>query len=160
MTAFARTHSSFHLQLYIFSTDCPPPKFTRLQPRNFTAVEGYNVILKYSFDGADSLSSPLRIWVLLPHSQGPVWLNEFLYPDCGCLVKHQPACSVGTNPNDFCRFELIVHTTPHVNVSGTKFCSDETFIDEETVWMCKYTYLLYNALFLICQFSYRCCTQS
>ena len=131
---------------FLFLTDCPPARFTGLQPRNFTAVEGYNTTLEYSFDGYYSLSSPLRIWVLLPHSQTPVWLDEWFYPECGCWVEHQLSCSVGTNPNDCCRFEFIVPSIPHVNESGTMFSSTKNFTDEETAWMCKC--ILSNMLFI------------
>ena len=121
----------------MFLTDCPLPKFTEVQPKSLTAVEGYNTTLKYSFDGYYSLSSSLRIWALLPHSQSPVWLDEYYYPDCGCWVEHQFACSVGTNPNDCCRFELIMHSIPHVNESGTVFSYTKDFTDDEASWMCK-----------------------
>ena len=124
--------------IFLFLTDCPFPKFTGVQPKSFTAVEGYNTILKYSFDGYYQLSSPLRIWALLPHSQTPVWLDEFYYSGCGCWVKHQLVCSVGINPNDCCRFELIVHSIPHVNESGTVFSSTNNFTDKTAAWMCKY----------------------
>ena len=131
-----------------------------MQPKNFTAVERYNTTLKYSFDGYYSLSSKLRIWVLLPHSQVPVWLDEKFYPECSCWVEHQLACSVGTNPNDCCRFELIVHSIPHVNESGTVFSSTKNFTDEETAWMCKciLSNMLFIAIYLF--FIYRCCAQA
>ena len=109
-----------------------------MYPKNFTAVEGYRTTLKYSFDGNYLPSSPPRIWALFPHSQTPVWLDEsYYYPDYGCWVEHQLACSVGTNPNDCCRFELIVFSMPHVSKSGTVFSYTKNFIDEEVAWMCK-----------------------
>ena len=120
-----------------YLTDCPAPKFTGVQPGNFTAVEGYNTTLKYSFDGYKSLTSPLRIWVLFPHSQTPESLDEWVYNEYGCWVEHQYACSVGTNNNDCCRFELIVHSIPHINESGTTFSCTKNFTDGENTWMCK-----------------------
>ena len=144
------------LRSFYFLTDCPALKFTGVQPRNFTAVEGYNTTLKYSFDGTESLGSPLRIWVLVPHSQAPAWLDEFYYPECGCWVEEQFACSVGTNPKECCRLELTVHSIPHLNESGTTFSCTKNFTNEETAWLCKYvTCIVYNA-----SISYRCCAQS
>ena len=124
--------------IFFILTECPPPKFTGVQPKNFTAVEGYNTTLKYSFIGYYSPSSPLRIWALLPHSQSPVYLDEFYYYGCGCWVEPQLACSVGTNPNDCCRFELIMHSTPYVNESSTVFSYTKNFTEGEAAWMCKY----------------------
>ena len=138
--------------LVYFLTDCPAPKFTGVQPRNFIAVEGYNTTLKYSFDGYYSLSSPLRIWVLPPHSQTPAWLDEFLYVECGCWVEHQYACSVGTNDNDCCRFELTVHSIPHVNESDTAFSSSHNFTDGENAWMCKCMTCILKCVVYIYQF--------
>ena len=138
MTVFTRKTKLWFLFIiyFLFLTDCPAPKFTGVQPRNFTAVDSYNTTLKYSFDGYKSLVSPLRIWVLLPHSQTPVWLDEFYYPECGCWVEHQYACSVGTNEYDCCRFELTVHSIPRVNESGTAFSYTKDFTDGDA-WMCK-----------------------
>ena len=124
--------------IFFIITECPLPKFTGVQPKSFTAVEGYNTTLKYSFDGYYSLSSPLRIWALFPHSQVPMFLDEFYYYGSGCWVEHQLACSVGTNPKGCCKFELIVHSIPHVNKNGTVFSSTKNFTDEEATWMCKY----------------------
>ena len=83
------------------------------------------------------MSSPLIIWALLPHSQSPVYLDKVYYPDCGCWVEYQLACSVGTNPNHCCRFELVMHSIPHVNESGTVFSYTKIFTDDEAAWMCK-----------------------
>ena len=137
---------------FLFLTDCPAPKFTGVQPRNFTAVDGYKTTLKYSFDGYYSLASRLRIWVLLPHSQTPTWLDEWVYDECGCKVEHQFACSVDTNPNDCCRFELIVHSIPHVNESGTAFSCTKNFTDGENAWMCKCMTCIIKCVVYIYQF--------
>ena len=107
--------------------------------------------MKYSFDGYYSLSSRLRIWVLPPHSQSPAWLDEFNYPECGCWVEHQYACSVGTNDNDCCRFELIVHSIPHVNESGTAFSYTKDFTDGDA-WMCKCMTCIIKCVVYIDQF--------
>ena len=124
----------------------------QVQPRNFIAVDGYNTTLKHSFDGYYSLASPLRIWVLLPHSQSPAWLDEWVYDECGCWVKQQYACSVGTHDNDCCRFELIVHSIPHVNESGTAFSCTWNFTDGENAWMCKCMTCIIKCVVYIDQF--------
>ena len=122
--------------LNFFLTDCPRLAFTEVQPQNFTAVEGYNTSLKCSFDGYYSPSSPIRMWVMLPGQQ-PMYINEEFFPDCGCWVEQKQACSVDTNPNDCCRFELITHSNPHVNETGTAFSCTNNFINNEATWMCK-----------------------
>ena len=63
-------------------------------------------------------------------------LDEQFHPDCGCWVKHQPACPFGTNPYDCCEFELITYSTPYVNRSGTTFSYTKNFT-KGTIWMCK-----------------------
>ena len=80
------------------------------------------------------------MWVLLPHNSTPIALDDQQpYPDCGCWVefKNKPACSADTNPNDCCKFEVIMHSTPHVNMSGSVFSCTKNFSNEEAVWMCK-----------------------
>ena len=120
-----------------FLTDCPLPKFTLVQPSpSFTAVEGYNATLTCSYDGYYSESSPIRVWLKLPNHT-PVWLDEIPYPDCNCSVEHRFACPVGTDPNDCCRFELLIHSTPRLDDNGTVFSCNQSFADEYTSWMGK-----------------------
>ena len=80
------------------------------------------------------------MWVLLPHNPAPIALDDQLYPDCGCQVefKNKLACSsIGTNSNDCCKFEAIIHSTPNVNMTGSAFSCTKNFNNEEAVWMCK-----------------------
>ena len=101
---------------------------TEVQPGNFTTVEGYNTTLKYFFDGYYSF---LTMWVLLPHSQTPVLLDD------QCWVKHQITCYNGTNLCDCCKFIFIIHASPHINESVTEFSYTRNFTNEGTVWMSK-----------------------
>lgn len=67
-------------------------------------------------------------------------LDDHLFPNWKSWVEHQPACSVGTNPMECCRFKVIVHFIPHVNGSGaTTFSCTRNFTDKENAWMCKCT---------------------
>ena len=119
-------------------TDCPKPKLAEVQPSNFTAVDGYNTTLKCSFNGFNSPSSTLRAWVWFPGSQSPEWFDEQPYSDSKCWVIDELACSVGTDPNNCCRFEFTLHSTPCLNDSGTVFsCSNGTFTNDNTATMCK-----------------------
>ena len=102
----------------------------------FIAVEGYNATLTCSYDGYYSTSSPIRVWLKLPNHK-PTWLNEVPYADCNCWVEHRFACPVHTDPNDCCRFELVMHSTPHLDDNGTVFSCDQSFADKYTSQMGK-----------------------
>ena len=116
---------------------CPEPKFREVYPQNFTAVDNYNATLKCSFDGRLSLESSLRMWVLFPGSQTPVYLDSIPYSDCGCWVENKLSCSNNTNPNDCCKFEFIMHSTPRLDDSGTIFSCTGNFTKKDTSWMCE-----------------------
>ena len=66
-----------------------------------------------------------------------MYIDEQFYPDCGCWAESKQACSADTNPNDCCRFELIMHSIPHVNETSTAFSCIKNFTNDETAWMCK-----------------------
>jgi len=118
--------------------DCPGPKLTEVRPSKFITVGGYNTTLKCSFDGFYSESSTLRAWVLFLSKKDPVCLKEQPYSDSKCWVKDELACSVGTDPNNCCRFEFTLHSTPRLADSGTVFsCSNGTFTNDNTATMCK-----------------------
>ena len=110
-----------------------------VQPmENFTAVEGYNATMNCSYDGLYSATSLLLVWVLFPHSQKPQYIHESPYNDCKCWAEDRPACPIGINPNsDCCGFELVIHSTPVLNDSGTVFSCTESFAEDTTAWMCK-----------------------
>ena len=131
-------HACVHVLVVIsFIIDCPEPKFMEVQPQNFTAVEGYSTSLSCSYNGYYMLSVPIQIWVLFPGSHTPVWLNDQPYSDCRCWVENKPACSVGTDPNNCCRFQLIMHSIPHLDDSGTVFSCTGNFTNKDIAWMCK-----------------------
>ena len=139
--------------------DCPEPepKLVGVQPQNLTAVDGYNATLKCSFNGRYSLSSPLRMWVLFPDSQYPVYLDSYPYPDCGCWVENKLICPINTDPNDCCKFQFIMHSTPHLDDNGTEFSCTGNFTKKDTAWMCKQHLLLMCCLHAVfCS----CCTQT
>ena len=126
-----------YLTIYV---DCSQPTFIEVQSANITAVEGYNTSLKCFFDGFYSNHlSQIQIWVLLPHVSAPIALDDQPYSGCGCWVefKNKPACSNATSPNDCCKFEAIIHSTPYVNMTGSAFSCTKNFNNEEAVWMCK-----------------------
>ena len=80
------------------------------------------------------------MWVLLPYSSTPIALDDQPHPDCGCWTEFENKrllCSVDTNSNDCCKFEVIMHSTPNVNMSGSVFSCTKNFSNEEAVWMCK-----------------------
>ena len=80
------------------------------------------------------------MWALLPHSSTPIALDDRPHPDCGCWAEFenkQLVCSFDTNPNDCCKFEVIMHSTPHINMSGSAFSCTKNFSNEEAMWMCK-----------------------
>ena len=123
--------------LNFFFIDCPLPNFRAVQPTpNFTAVEGYNATMKCSYDGYYSPASSLRVWVLFPRSQKPEYIDHTPFYDCKCRVEDRPACPIGTDPNDCCRFELIMHSTPVLKENGTVFSCTKNF-SKDTAWMCK-----------------------
>ena len=124
--------------------DCTSIKLIEVQPRNVTAVEGYNTTLKYSFDGYYSL---LKMWVLFPYSQTPVLLDD----QC-CWVKHRLSCSDGPNLSDCCIFKFIINSNPHINESGTAISYSRNFANEGTVWMSKW-HVLSNVLLIFINFS-------
>ena len=66
-------------------------------------------------------------------------------------MEHQYGCSVGTNDNDCCRFELTMHSIPHVNESGTVFSCTHNFTDGDT-WMCKCMTCIIKCVVYIYQF--------
>ena len=112
----------------------------KVQSTNITAVEGYNTSLKCFFDGFYSqLSSLVQMWVLFPHNMTSMMLGNHPPPECRCSIefKNKPVCSVDTDPNDCCKFEMIMHSTPDVNMTGTAFSCTKKFSSEEAVWMCK-----------------------
>ena len=124
----------------MFLTDCPLPQFMEIQSTNITAVEGYNTSLKCFFDGFYSQSSSLvQMWALFPHNTTSIMLGNHPPPECKCSIefKNKPVCFVDTDPNDCCKFEVIMHSTPHVNMTGTAFSCTKNFSSEEAVWMCK-----------------------
>ena len=102
-----------------------------VQPRNFTAVEGYNTTLKFSIDGCYLF---LYMWVLFPHTRTPVLV---LLDDPIFWPNHQLACSDGTKLIDCREFEFIIYASPHINESGTAFSFSRKFTNEGTVWMSK-----------------------
>ena len=80
------------------------------------------------------------MWVLLPHGLTPIALDDQQpHPDCECWVefKNKPPCSMGANSDDCCKFEVIMHATPYVNMNSSAFSCTKNFNNEETVWMCK-----------------------
>ena len=113
------------------------PKLKVVQPPNFIAVDGYNATLKCLFDGIYTPWSPIRMWLLLPGSQQPEYLNDRPYSDGKCWVESKPACRNGTELNDCCRFEFIMHSTPHLDDSGTTFYCDNNYTDDSAAHMCK-----------------------
>ena len=80
------------------------------------------------------------MWILLPNDSNPMALHDQQpLPNYECWVefKNKPPCSVVTNPNDCCKFEAIMHSTPYVNMTGSAFYCTKKFSNEEAVWMCK-----------------------
>ena len=113
-------------------------KFTEVQPSpNFTTVDGYNATLTCSYDGYYSEASPIRVWLMLPNSHTPQYIDEFPYYDCNCSTKHRLACPVGTDPSDCCRFELVMHSTPRLDDNRTVFSCNHSFADKDTSLMGK-----------------------
>ena len=102
--------------------NCPPPKLTEVQPKHFTAVVGYNITMKYFFDGNYSM-----------------WTNKFYCFWCQ-WVEHQVARSIGTNLNNCCKFELIGRMFLSKECYGFDtiviYCT-EYFWGEEAPSMCK-----------------------
>ena len=101
------------------------------------------VIQYYLFDGsyAGSMEQfPTRIYASFPNKKQFCFKDDQPHFDCNCQVEDKPACPSGTNVNDCCKFELIMHSTPHVDDNGTLFsCGIATgkFTKENTATMCK-----------------------
>ena len=77
-------------------------------------------------------------------------VNDLPYSDCGCRTEVEEACPVDVNPNDCCKYKLMILSTPHLSNNGTVFfCTEHFTIKNNSAVMRKYMICITNVLLII-----------
>lgn len=104
--------------MLLFVIDCPYED----QPDNFTAVEGYITTLLLEAYDFYKLSIPYGVYILFPHSQTRLWVDEQVNRDCECWATSGTFCyhnvNSSSNPEFCCRSKILVHIVTRVDETG------------------------------------------